>query len=447
MANLFPPSFYDKIIQVESSGDTNAVSPKGARGRMQVMPATVRNPGYGVKPAQNSSPQELERVGRDYYDAMYKKFDGDHKLALAAYNAGPGAVERKGRDISKLPEETRKYVPKVLSLISPANASPIKEASYSPTDKGVSMAREPRVAKIKDTGAFEKALEEANIRSDTPEARKAQEIMATVASVLPMLTAARVGVAAVTGTPAAMASARATIQKALGRTTPIGSGSREVAKYAAPVGGGRASKVLSNAEKTAGSNVRRNVGTGVTGLAAVAASSALKDKDLPPLDEDRYVEKVPEPKMLDDRDEPVKKDLTRPRQRVDDNSQQEEKVDLKDLPPKVAEAAKKMGIFERLFPNATVEYKYPSGEDRGERDQSSPMRKGGMVYRAKGGKVGKATKRGVGKAMGGAYINYGKPVVKEKSFASAKPLKAGGKVGPRGCGMATRGFGKAMKGK
>lgn len=435
MANLFPPSFYDKIIQVESSGDPNAVSPKGARGRMQVMSATARNPGYGVKPAQNSSPQELERVGRDYYDAMYKKF-GNHSLALAAYNAGPGAVERKGRDISKLPEETRKYVPKVLSLISPANASTITKVSTPYTDKGDPMAREPRTAKIKGSEAFKEALKEANIRSDTPEAKKAQEITATVASLFPLVRAAKLGVAAVTGTPAAMASARATIQKALGRTTPTGSGS-EVAKYAAPVGGGRATKVLSNAEKTAARAVQRNVGISAAGLGATAASSALRDKDLPPLEEKGNVETRREPKMLDDRDEPEKM--------AGDNSQQDKKVDLKDLPPNVAEAAKKMGIFERLFPNATVEYKYPSGEDRGERDQSSPMRKGGMVYRAKGGKVGKATKRGTGKAMGGAYINYGKPVVKEKSFASAKPLKAGGKVGPRGCGMAMRGYGKAMK--
>jgi hypothetical protein len=433
MANLFPPSFYDAIIKVESGGDPNAVSKKGALGRMQVMPATARNPGYGVKPAKNSSSGELERVGKDYYDAMYKKF-GDHRLALAAYNAGPTAVERADRNISKLPEETRKYVPKVLSLISPANASPIKEASYSPTDKGVSMAREPRVAKIKDAGDFDKALEEANIRSDTPEAKQAQEIMSyLIPTGLIFGTAAKLAIKAVTGTPAAMAAARATIQKTLGRTTRTDSGA-EVARYAAPAGG-RSAKFISRAEREAASKARRNIGIGAAGLAAAGAGSALRNKDLPPLDEERDVETRPEPKMLEDRDE------------VNTTSQQGDKVDLTNVPPKVSEAAKKMGIFERLFPNATVEYKYPSGEDRGERDQSSPMRKGGMVYRAKGGKVGKATKRGVGKAMGGAYINYGKPVVKEKSFASAKPLKAGGRVGPRGCGTATRGYGKAMKGK
>lgn len=66
-------------------------------------------------------------------------------------------------------------------------------------------------------------------------------------------------------------------------------------------------------------------------------------------------------------------------------------------------------------------------------------KRGGMVYRMKGGKVGRATKRGIGKAMSGAYINYGKPM-KEK-------MSSGGKVGMRGCGKALRGYGKAMKGK
>ncbi len=79
----------------------------------------------------------------------------------------------------------------------------------------------------------------------------------------------------------------------------------------------------------------------------------------------------------------------------------------------------------------TVEYDYP--------DDDVDKKRGGMVYRMKGGKVGKATKRGTGKAMSGAYINYGKPM-KEK-------MSSGGKVGMRGCGKALRGYGKAMKGK
>ncbi len=48
-------------------------SPKGAQGEMQVMPATSRDPGFGVAPAKDGSPDELARVGRDYIAAMEKR--------------------------------------------------------------------------------------------------------------------------------------------------------------------------------------------------------------------------------------------------------------------------------------------------------------------------------------------------------------------------------------
>jgi hypothetical protein len=92
---------------------------------------------------------------------------------------------------------------------------------------------------------------------------------------------------------------------------------------------------------------------------------------------------------------------------------------------------------KKTLKNATEEQKEKAREDLKDYDPSEKM--------AKGGKIGRATKRGTGKAMGGAYINYGKPVVYDKSFTSAKPLKSGGKVGMRGVGKAMRGYGKAMK--
>jgi hypothetical protein len=64
-----------------------------AQGEMQVMPATATDPGYGVRPAENNSPEELARVGRDYLGAMLERYDGDVDKALAAYNAGPGNVD------------------------------------------------------------------------------------------------------------------------------------------------------------------------------------------------------------------------------------------------------------------------------------------------------------------------------------------------------------------
>jgi soluble lytic murein transglycosylase-like protein len=85
---------------------------------MQTMPKTLRDPGYGVRPAADGSPQELERVGRDYFSALMKKYRGDAETAAIAYNMGPGATDRwiaAGSDITKLPRETQAYVPKILN--------------------------------------------------------------------------------------------------------------------------------------------------------------------------------------------------------------------------------------------------------------------------------------------------------------------------------------------
>lgn len=82
------------LIQQESGGDPNAVSPKGARGLTQVMPDTGRDPGFGVQPLRDDSPQENVRFGRDYLTAMLNRYPGRPDLALAAYNAGPGVADR-----------------------------------------------------------------------------------------------------------------------------------------------------------------------------------------------------------------------------------------------------------------------------------------------------------------------------------------------------------------
>jgi len=104
------------IEQVESGGRRDAVSPKGARGRMQVMPATARQPGYRVKPARDESEEEYTRVGKDYAMALLKHYGGDLEATLVAYNYGPGNANKwiaSGRNKSDLPEETRNYITKV----------------------------------------------------------------------------------------------------------------------------------------------------------------------------------------------------------------------------------------------------------------------------------------------------------------------------------------------
>jgi hypothetical protein len=107
-----------QILQKESGGkryDKNGnllTSSKGALGEMQVMPATARDPGFGIKPAQNNDPNELRRVGDEYANVLLNRYR-DPKLAMIAYNMGPGATDKwlaAGADISKLPKETQGYI-------------------------------------------------------------------------------------------------------------------------------------------------------------------------------------------------------------------------------------------------------------------------------------------------------------------------------------------------
>lgn len=90
-------------------------SPKGAQGAMQTMPGTQADPGYGVAPVRDGSVSEKNRVGREYLEAMMRKYGGDTRKAWAAYNAGPGrvdqAIAQRGEGwLAAMPGETRAYV-------------------------------------------------------------------------------------------------------------------------------------------------------------------------------------------------------------------------------------------------------------------------------------------------------------------------------------------------
>ncbi len=94
---------------VESHGDCSAVSPKGARGCWQIMPATAKQPGLGVKPLRNHSEGEEKRFARDYFSALLVYFHDDVKRATAAYNAGLATIASG----EEWPDETKSYVKKV----------------------------------------------------------------------------------------------------------------------------------------------------------------------------------------------------------------------------------------------------------------------------------------------------------------------------------------------
>jgi len=100
-----------RVIQQESGGDPNAVSGKGAKGLMQVMHHTGFDPGMGVTPMRNDSPEENVRFGQDYLAALLKRYQ-DVPTALAAYNWGLGNVDEwvAGGRKGKLPEETQTYI-------------------------------------------------------------------------------------------------------------------------------------------------------------------------------------------------------------------------------------------------------------------------------------------------------------------------------------------------
>ncbi len=102
------PDFVEAVIDVESSFDPNAVSKKGAQGLMQLMPATARR--FGVIDAFD--PAENINGGVRYLRHLLDLFEGDKRLALAAYNAGENAV-RAAKGIPPY-RETRNYVARVL---------------------------------------------------------------------------------------------------------------------------------------------------------------------------------------------------------------------------------------------------------------------------------------------------------------------------------------------
>jgi soluble lytic murein transglycosylase-like protein len=96
------------VVQVESGYNPWATSSKGAVGLMQLMPATIQQ--YGVKNPFN--PIENIRAGVAYLRQLLDKYADNEVLALAAYNAGPGAVDRHGQAVPPY-RETRDYVSKV----------------------------------------------------------------------------------------------------------------------------------------------------------------------------------------------------------------------------------------------------------------------------------------------------------------------------------------------
>lgn len=104
-----PPGLIRAVLDAESAGDPNAVSLAGAQGLMQLMPGTAATCGVG----DAFDPEQNVTCGAAYLRTLLARYHGNAVLAVAAYNAGPGAVD-KYHGVPPYPE-TRAYVARVIS--------------------------------------------------------------------------------------------------------------------------------------------------------------------------------------------------------------------------------------------------------------------------------------------------------------------------------------------
>lgn len=121
------------VIQVESGGKPDAVSPVGAKGLMQLMDPTGKEWHSILKieePYNPFDPEQNVKIGTAYLGWLLEQFSGNDKLALAAYNGGIGYIKKKLKSlIAKeyeeiepfLHKETREYVTKVLRIMGSKN--------------------------------------------------------------------------------------------------------------------------------------------------------------------------------------------------------------------------------------------------------------------------------------------------------------------------------------
>lgn len=173
MASRFAPTDMDRLTSLvmgaESAGkryDTSGKLLEGpatkygtAKGEMQVLDSTNKDPGFGVTPARDDTPAERARVGRDYLSALVQRY-GELPKALAAYNWGPGnldaAIKDKGDNwLASAPKETQAYVGGIMSKYAAGQGAPAMPTEQDYVAEAVqALGPNPRPELVKQTQAM-----------------------------------------------------------------------------------------------------------------------------------------------------------------------------------------------------------------------------------------------------------------------------------------------------
>ena len=167
--------YFQQIVQQESGGRNYnpqggiLTSSAGAQAAAQVMPSTQTNPGFGVKPAVDNSPAEINRVGQDYYTSMLNRYK-DPVLAAAAYNGGPGrldsaiakAKETGANPLEFMPKETQEYAKKFYAATGHVAGQEPNDNAKTPwklSNTGIHMPGQETQAQLED---FHKHQDDTN---------------------------------------------------------------------------------------------------------------------------------------------------------------------------------------------------------------------------------------------------------------------------------------------
>jgi hypothetical protein len=153
--NRLPPGLLGAVMMAESSGNPRAISPKGAQGLFQFMPATAKQ--YGIDPL---SPLQSAQGAAQMLGELNQKYGGSLPHVLGAYNFGQGNIDRKG--LQAAPAETRNYIDKILNSLSPISTAAADEIPAIPTrEEFLRMKQAGEIGGASQQGQIQQVQQEA----------------------------------------------------------------------------------------------------------------------------------------------------------------------------------------------------------------------------------------------------------------------------------------------